>query len=51
MIPGARKEHDSFGDIEVAADALWGAQSFYRVFSLVNGGRQREADLFEGLRG
>jgi LmbE family N-acetylglucosaminyl deacetylase len=31
--------------------ALWGAQSFYRVFSLVNGGRQREADLFEGLRG
>src|SRR4051812_26701788 len=27
MIPGARKEHDSFGDIEVAADALWGAQT------------------------
>src|ERR1041385_6038009 len=22
-----RKEHDSFGDIEVAADALWGAQT------------------------
>lgn len=30
--------------------ALWGAQEFYRVFSLVNGGRQRETDLFEGLR-
>jgi fumarate hydratase class II len=27
MIPGGRKEHDSFGDIEVAADALWGAQT------------------------
>src|SRR4051812_43506676 len=27
MIPGARKEHDSFGEIEVAADALWGAQT------------------------
>jgi LmbE family N-acetylglucosaminyl deacetylase len=30
--------------------ALWGTQEFYRVFSLVNGGRQRETDLFEGLR-
>ena len=30
--------------------ALWGAQEFYRVFSLVNGGRARETDLFEGLR-
>jgi hypothetical protein len=29
--------------------ALWGAQEFYRVFSLVNGGRQVETDLFEGL--
>ena len=29
--------------------ALWGRQSFYRAFSLVNGGRAREADLFEGL--
>jgi LmbE family N-acetylglucosaminyl deacetylase len=29
---------------------LWGAQELYRVFSLVNGGRQRETDLFEGLR-
>lgn len=30
---------------------LWGTQEFYRVFSTVNGGRQRESDLFEGLRG
>jgi LmbE family N-acetylglucosaminyl deacetylase len=29
--------------------ALWGAQSFYRVFSTVNGGRARETDLFEGI--
>jgi LmbE family N-acetylglucosaminyl deacetylase len=29
---------------------LWGAQEFYRVMSLVNGGRARETDLFEGLR-
>jgi LmbE family N-acetylglucosaminyl deacetylase len=29
---------------------LWGNQDFYRVFSLVNGGRTRETDLFEGLR-
>lgn len=29
---------------------LWGSQEFYRVFSLVNGGRERETDLFEGLR-
>ena len=30
-------------------EALWGSQSFYRVFSLVNTGRQRESDLFEGV--
>lgn len=30
--------------------ALWGRQSFYRAFSTVNGGREREDDLFEGLR-
>jgi LmbE family N-acetylglucosaminyl deacetylase len=29
---------------------LWGRWEFYRVFSLVNGGRQQESDLFEGLR-
>ncbi len=30
--------------------ALWGAQEFYRVFSLANGGRKNETDLFEGIR-
>jgi LmbE family N-acetylglucosaminyl deacetylase len=30
--------------------ALWGVQEYYRAFSLVNGGRTRESDLFEGLR-
>lgn len=29
---------------------LWGRQTFYRAFSLVNGGRSIEADLFAGLR-
>jgi LmbE family N-acetylglucosaminyl deacetylase len=29
---------------------IWGSQEYYRVFSLVNGGRRRESDLFEGLR-
>lgn len=29
---------------------LWGTQEFYRAFSLVNKGRTRENDLFEGLR-
>jgi len=30
--------------------AIWGVQEFYRVFSLVNGGREVEDDLFAGLR-
>jgi LmbE family N-acetylglucosaminyl deacetylase len=34
-----------------AHESLWGWQSFYRVMSTVNGGRARESDLFEGLRG
>jgi LmbE family N-acetylglucosaminyl deacetylase len=29
---------------------LWGTQEYYRAMSLVNGGRARETDLFEGLR-
>jgi LmbE family N-acetylglucosaminyl deacetylase len=29
---------------------LWGTQEYYRAFSLVNGGRRREIDLFDGLR-
>ncbi len=31
-------------------EALWNEQTFYRVHSLVNGGREPEHDLFEGLR-
>jgi len=31
-------------------ESLWGAQSYYRALSQVNGGRRRETDLFEGLR-
>ncbi len=31
-------------------EALWGRNEFYRALSLVNGGRTRERDLFEGLR-
>jgi LmbE family N-acetylglucosaminyl deacetylase len=30
-------------------EQLWGRQSFYRAMSLVNGGRVRETDLFEGI--
>lgn len=30
--------------------ALWGVQEYYRAFSLVNGGRGMEDDLFAGLR-
>jgi LmbE family N-acetylglucosaminyl deacetylase len=30
---------------------LWGTQSYYRAFSLVNGGQETEDDLFAGLRG
>jgi LmbE family N-acetylglucosaminyl deacetylase len=30
-------------------EALWGHQFFYRAMSTVNGGRQRESDLLEGL--
>ena len=32
-------------------EALWGRQSFYRVFSAVNGGRALETDLFDGIPG
>jgi LmbE family N-acetylglucosaminyl deacetylase len=30
-------------------EALWGRQSFYRVFSTVTGGRVPETDLLEGM--
>jgi LmbE family N-acetylglucosaminyl deacetylase len=29
---------------------LWGTQRFYRALSIVNGGREQEHDLFEGVR-
>jgi hypothetical protein len=35
---------------DVAAPVLAMQGTFYRVFSLVNGGRKVEIDLFEGLR-
>jgi LmbE family N-acetylglucosaminyl deacetylase len=36
--------------LEQQHQVLLGSQTFYRAFSLVNGGRQVERDLFEGLR-
>lgn len=35
---------------ERAHESVWGSQEYYRAFSLVNGGRGRESDLFAGLR-
>jgi LmbE family N-acetylglucosaminyl deacetylase len=29
---------------------LWGTQEYYRAYSLVNGGRSKERDLFEGIQ-
>jgi hypothetical protein len=34
---------------ETERDAIWSSFSFYRAFSLVNGGRRVETDLFEGI--
>jgi len=34
---------------ETELRALWARQYFYRAISTVNGGRAREADLFEGI--
>ena len=43
--------YERLGDLmEEQQVALWGAQEFYRAYTSVNGGRQRETDLFEGLR-
>lgn len=43
--------YERLGDLtEEQQKALWGSQEFYRVFSWVNGGRNLEIDLFEGLR-
>jgi len=35
---------------EVNHEFIWGSQEFYRVMSIVNGGRKVEDDLFEGIR-
>jgi len=44
----------NYGDLaalpESTHEELWGSSAYYRVWSLVNGGRSRESDLFEGLR-
>ncbi|MBN9660452.1 MAG: PIG-L family deacetylase [Acidobacteria bacterium] len=49
-----RSQMSIYSQLEQLADeqqkALWGTQEFYRVYSAVNGGRQLETDLFEGLR-
>lgn len=43
--------YEKLEDLTPAQHALlWGEQYFYRVASMVNGGRVRETDLFEGLR-
>ncbi len=43
-----------YGQLEQLSEeqqkALWGSQEFYRACSTVNGGREQETDLFEGLR-
>jgi len=42
---------EHFGEqLEQHHTVLVGTQTFYRAYSLVNSGRHREADLFEGLR-
>jgi LmbE family N-acetylglucosaminyl deacetylase len=49
-----RSQLPGYQALEALADkfrqTLWASQDFYRVFSLVNGGREVEKDLFEGLR-
>jgi LmbE family N-acetylglucosaminyl deacetylase len=43
--------YEKLGELSMEEQmALWGSQEFYRVFSAVNGGRELERDLFEGLR-
>ena len=49
-----RSQMQGFPDLERWSDEqhrlLWSQRSYYRAFSLVNGGRELERDLFEGLR-
>lgn len=43
--------YEKFAELSPEAhEALWGCRRMYRAYSLVNGGRQPESDLFEGLR-
>jgi fumarate hydratase class II len=44
-----RKEHDSFGDIEVAADAMWGAQTERARRNFRLSGRPLPADFIAAL--
>ncbi|HSJ10644.1 MAG TPA: PIG-L family deacetylase, partial [Longimicrobiales bacterium] len=42
--------YEGLGDLtEAQHEAIWGEQDFYRVYSLVNGGRAVEHDVFAGL--
>jgi len=52
-----RKHASQVGEIEKLSEVsdlkkleLFGCEGYYRAFSLVNGGREREDDLFAGLR-
>jgi LmbE family N-acetylglucosaminyl deacetylase len=49
-----RSQLPEYGKLVELPDAqqvrLWGYQRYYRAYSLVNGGRARETDLFAGLR-
>src|SRR4051812_18244949 len=51
MIPDteARKEHDSFGEIEVPAGALWGAQTERARRNFELSGRQLPAGFISAL--
>lgn len=48
-----KTQMDIYGKLEQLTEAqhltLWGQQEYYRAFSLVNGGRQVESCLFEGI--
>jgi LmbE family N-acetylglucosaminyl deacetylase len=47
QLPDLDRMHDLPEEIHLK---FWGCQTYYRAYSLVNGGRQVEEDLFEGLR-
>lgn len=50
-----RSQLPGYGQLEQLTEEqhrqLWGRDGYLRVFSRVNGGRERESDLFAGLRG